>query len=149
MIQPELPYYGTWPSAGSTAYLQPQTDLLELYTHYRRYVSLSTYCMGNEGSLGSPLDVQVYQLAKTLDPTRLAISQDGGANTRDNADFYQAPVKPWWPGWLDPSWPYDAHEYLNLATDEDPRLAGRYTGAILPPVLPQDFQAGLTNTPLS
>ena len=147
MVQPELPYYGSTPSAGSSNYFQPQADLQELYTHYRRYVSLSTYCMGNEGSLGSPINAQVYQLAKALDPTRLAIEQDGGINTHNTSDFHQ--TTPWTPGPPDTSWPFDAHEYLNLATEEDPRLAGQYTGAILPPALPENFQAVLTNTPLS
>ena len=59
----------------------PKDDLRELITHYRRHVSLATYCTGNEGWMGSPLDVELYQLAKQLDPTRLVLHQDGGKNT--------------------------------------------------------------------
>lgn len=149
MVQPELPYYGNKPSADVPELFKPKEDLEELYTHYRRYVSLSTYCTGNEGHLGSPIDREVYQLARKLDPTRLALHQDGGANRRDNSDFYQGPTIPWEPGTQDASWPFNAHEYLNLATEEDPRLAGQYTGAIRPPVTPEDFRAKLAKADLS
>jgi beta-galactosidase len=149
MVQPEMPYYGATPSAGTSAYFKPKEDLTELYTHYRRYVSLSTYCTGNEGHLGSPIDREVYQLAKKLDPTRLALHQDGGQNRKDNSDFHQGPAAPWKAGTQDDSWPFTAHEYLNLATEEDPRLAGKYSGAVLPPVKPEDFRAGLAKAGLS
>ena len=149
MVQPEMPYYGATPSAGAPEYFKPKEDLTELYTHYRRYVSLSTYCTGNEGHLGSPIDREVYQLAKTLDPTRLALHQDGGKNLKDNSDFHQGPVVPWNAGTQDASWPFTAHEYLNLATEEDPRLAVKYTGAVLPPVKPEDFRAVLDKAGLS
>jgi hypothetical protein len=149
MVQPEMPYYGSTPSAGPKEYFKPKEDLAELYTHYRRYVSLATYCTGNEGHLGSPIDREIYQLAKQLDPTRLVLHQDGGANHKDNADFHQGPVSPWKPGTQDASWPFTAHEYLNLATQEDPRLAPKYTGAVLPPVKPDDFRAELARAGLS
>lgn len=149
MVQPEMPYYGSTPSAGPKEYFKPKEDLTELYTHYRRYVSLATYCTGNEGHLGSPMDREVYQLAKQLDPTRLALHQDGGANHKDNSDFHQGPVSPWKPGTQDASWPFTAHEYLNLATQEDPRLAPKYTGAVLPPVKPEDFRVELARAGLS
>ena len=149
MIQPEMPYYGGTPSAGAEGYFDPKKDLEELYTHYRRHVSLSTYCTGNEGHLGSPIDREVYQLAKKLDPTRLALHQDGGANTRDNSDFRQGPAEPWEPGTQDASWPFDAHEYLNLATEEDPRLADKYTGAIRPPATVEAFKTQLAKANLS
>jgi beta-galactosidase len=149
MVQPEMPYYGATPSAGAPDYFKPKEDLTELYTHYRRYVSLSTYCTGNEGHLGSPIDREVYQLAKRLDPTRLALHQDGGKNLKDNSDFHQGPVVPWNADTQDASWPFTAHEYLNLATEEDPRLAAKYTGAVLPPVKPEDFRAALDKAGLS
>jgi beta-galactosidase len=149
MVQPEMPYYGPTPSAGPKEYFKPAEDLTELYTHYRRYVSLSTYCAGNEGHLGSPIDREVYQLAKRLDPTRLALHQDGGQNRKDNSDFHQGPTVPWEAGTQDSSWPFTAHEYLNLATEEDPRLAPNYTGAILPPVKPEDFRTTLAKAGLS
>jgi beta-galactosidase len=146
MVQPELPYEGATAEVEDPGDFDPKADLTELWTHYRRYVSLSTYSMGNEGLLGSPLDRQVYQLAKHLDPTRLVLHQDGGQNRKDNSDFHQGPVVPWIAGTQDASWPFDAHEYMNLATEEDPRLARQYTGALLPPVTPQSFQAILVLT---
>ena len=90
MVQPELPYYGATPSAGPGGAFRPKDDLRELITHYRRHVSLSTYCTGNEGWMGSPLDAELYHLAKQLDPTRLAQHQDGGKNTAENSDFGHA-----------------------------------------------------------
>ena len=149
MVQPELPYYGPKPSAAADGYFKPKEDLTELYTHYRRYVSLATYCTGNEGHLGSPLDREVYQLAKRLDPSRLALHQDGGNNLKDNSDFHQGPILPWQAGTQDASWPFLAHEYLNLATEEDPSLAAKYTGAILPPVTPGDLLSALARTGLA
>ena len=109
MIQPELPYYGATASAGDPKFFRPQQDLRELYTHYRRYVSFSTYCTGNEGYMGSPVDRELYRLAKQLDPTRLMQHQDGGNNQPGNSDFDTGPHIPWraWPSvvllGLDPS----------------------------------------------
>ena len=151
MVQPELPYYGSRPSAGDASWFRPKEDLRELVTHYRRYVSLSTYCTGNEGHLGSPIDKEIYALAKKLDPSRLFLHQDGGANyshsgslgtqqfwresnvTVASSDFgtgsrYISP-----PGGA-AAWPWFAHEYLCVEIDSDPRLAPKYTGAQLPPV---------------
>ena len=131
MIQPELPYYGLrWLSAGAPDFFRPKEDLLELYRHYRRYVSFSTYSFGNEGHLGSPLDREMYQLAKKLDPTRLVLHHDGGVNVPGNSDFASGPYLPWAPGTFHGRRPFVCHEYLNLATDYDPRLAERYTGAV-------------------
>ncbi len=140
MVQPELPYYGPNPSAGAKEYFRPKEDLAELITHYRRYVSLATYCTGNEGHLGSPIDVEVYQLAKQLDPTRLFIHQDGGHNTPENSDFNNS---------TSPSRPLVLHEYLNLATDEDPRLADKYSAALMPPCPVGPFNKELEEAGLS
>ncbi len=143
MVQPELPYYGPTPSAQQSEFFLPEEDLKELNTHYRRYVSFSTYCTGNEGHLGTPLDEQIYNLGKRLDPTRLFQHQDGGKNTPTNSDFFTGPVTPWKPGTVDGSRPFFAHEYMNLATDEDPRLSVKYTGAVLPPRTPESLEEEL------
>ena len=186
MVQPEMPYYGVRPSAFEKGYFKPKENLLELITHYRRYVSLSTYCTGNEGHLGSPIDQELYQLAKRLDPTRLFLHQDGGLNTPENSDFGTGPVKPWadgpspsrrdrrhrvqgaklrhlkerhlggvddegtdWRLWPDRSRPFFAHEYLNLATDEDPRLEPKYSGAERPPASIESLKERLEKVGLS
>jgi beta-galactosidase len=149
MVQPELPYYGNAPSARDPAFFRPAEDLKELFQHYRRYVSLSTYCTGNEGHLGSPLDREIYQLAKRMDPSRLVLHQDGGVNTPENSDSRNGPVVPWRPGSQDGARPFIAHEYLNLATDEDPRLEGRYKGAIRPPITAPAFRQQLERSGLS
>ena len=134
MVQPELPYWGTGASAGA-GWFRPREDLRELVTHYRRYVSLSTYCTGNEGRLGSPIDKQVYDLAKKLDPTRLFLHQDGGYNIPQNSDFGTGPANIWRPNTMpDGGRAWFAHEYLNLAVSRDPRIAAKYTGAQLPPL---------------
>ncbi len=97
-------------------------------------MSFSTYCTGNEGHLGTPLDREIYQLAKKLDPTRLMLHQDGGTNLPGSSDFSTGPALPWPPGAAKCRQPFFAHEYLNLATDEDPRLMEKYVGAVRPPV---------------
>lgn len=132
MIQPELPYYGDYPTE---AFLfDPMRDLRELYRHYRRYVSFTTYCTGNEGLLGKPLDKEIYKLAKRLDPDRLAIHQDGTFNTPENSDFRNGPISVWKPGSFKCDAPFVAHEYLNLSVKQDPRLEPRFSGVMLPPV---------------
>ena len=90
MVQPELPYYGDYPTEAFC--FDPMRDLVELYRHYRRYVSFTTYCTGNEGLLGKPLDKEIYKLAKRLDPNRLVLHQDGGVNTAENSDFRSGPI---------------------------------------------------------
>jgi hypothetical protein len=132
MVQPELPYYGDYPTEAFT--FDPLRDLAELYRHYRRYVSFTTYCTGNEGLLGKPLDKEIYKLAKRLDPDRLALHQDGGHNTPENSDFRTGPINVWTPGSVKCDVPFVAHEYLNLCVKQDPRLEPRFTGVMLPPV---------------
>jgi len=149
MVQPELPYYGSRPSAAAKGWFRPKEDLRELVTHYRRYVSLSTYCTGNEGHLGSPLDKEICALAKNLDRTRLFLHQDGGHNTAENSDFGTGPAFVWRPGTVDGSRPFFAHEYLNLAVSRDPRLAWKYTGAQLPPLAAEPYLRGLEKSGLS
>jgi hypothetical protein len=153
MVQPELPYWGpknSWTGSWGPEWFRPKEDLQELVTHYRRHVSLSTYCTGNEGHLGSPIDEGIYDLAKKVDPTRLFLHQDGGHNTPENSDFGTGPFNIWHPG-KGPSAtrPWFAHEYLNLAVDPDPRLAPKYNAAQLPPIPPDIYKAQLETADLN
>ena len=132
MIQPELPYYGNYPTEAFA--FDPMRDLREVNRHYRRYVSLTTYCTGNEGLLGKPLDQKIYRLGKQLDPDRLMIHQDGGLNEASNSDFRSGPMDVWEPGSFKCDAPFVAHEYLNLCVKQDPRLEPRFSGAWMPPV---------------
>jgi hypothetical protein len=132
MIQPELPYYGDYPTEAFT--FDPMRDLSELYHHYRRYVSFTTYCTGNEGLLGHPLDAEIYKLAKRLDPDRLMLHQDGELNRAWNSDFRNGPINVWEPGSFKCDAPFVAHEYLNLSVKQDPRLEDRFSGVMKPPV---------------
>jgi len=132
MIQPELPYYGDYPTEAFT--FDPVRDLTELYRHYRRYVSFTTYCTGNEGLLGKPLDKEIYRLAKRLDPDRLMLHQDGTFNTAENSDFRNGPINVWEPGSFACDAPFVAHEYLNLCVKQDARIEGRFSGPWMPPV---------------
>lgn len=54
MHHPHLLELGTGYPTEAFAF-DPIRDLKELITHYRPYVSLATYCMGNEGNLGRSL----------------------------------------------------------------------------------------------
>jgi len=131
LVQAELPYNHAKP--GEAFPSDPKRDLTELITHYQRYVSLATCCMGNEGGFTSPLDTELYKLSKHLNPSLLVLHHDGGKNTRANSDFRSGPIRPWTPA-KSPApndVPYIAHEYLNLSVKADPRLAYRFTGAYL------------------
>ena len=131
LVQPELPYYQN--DVTDQFPFDPKRDLTELMTHYRRYVSLATYCMGNEGNLGSPLDNELYQMVKRIDPARLVLHQDGGqGNTKANSDFLSGPTRPWNPGSFACNAPYVAHEYLNLGLKSDPRLDPKFSGPYAP-----------------
>lgn len=132
LIQPELPYYSDYPTEAFA--FDPIRDVTELITHYRRHVSLATYCMGNEGSLGRPLGMEIYKLIKRVDPDRLVLHQDGDFNIAENSDFRGGPINVWQPGSVEFDAPFIAHEYLNLSVKQDPRLAPRFSGAMLPPV---------------
>lgn len=132
LVQPELPYYGDYPTEAFA--FDPLRDLEELIGHYRRHVSLATYCMGNEGLLGRPLDRELYKLAKSRDADRLVLHQDGTMNTAENSDYRSGPINVWQPGSFTCDAPFIAHEYLNLSVKLDPRLAPRFTGALQPPV---------------
>ena len=144
LLQPELPYYHDVPCEGFL--FDPMRDLQELNRNYRRYTSLATYCCGNEGWLGSPIDEELYRWAKENDPDRLFLHEDGGRNIPGvNADFFTgddkvpgftgALIRPWPSGAFDRlNAPFVAHEYLNLAIKMDPRLEDRFTGIRLSPV---------------
>jgi hypothetical protein len=90
--------------------------------------------MGNEGLLGRPLGIEIYKLIKQLDPDRLVLHQDGGVNTRENSDFRNGPITVWEPGSFPCEAAFIAHEYLNLSVKQDPRLAPKFCGVMLPPV---------------
>lgn len=141
MVQPELPYYGDYPTEAFT--FDPLRDLSELYHHYRRYVSFSTYSGGNEGLLGHPLDEQMFALAKRLDPDRLVLHQDGELNTPTNSDFRNGPINVWAPGSVTAARPWVAHEYLNLSVKQDARLERRFSGPWQPPVTQAERDAAL------
>ena len=136
LIQPELPYYGNRPSQGD--YYGPLDDLQELIRHYRRYASLATYSMGNEGLHVPELREPLYRLARLLDPYRLVLHQDGNVNVgyggfinaEGIADFRGAnPRPPVSDSDLAGSMPVVLHEYLNLSGPPDPRLEPLYIGA--------------------
>jgi len=130
LVQAELPYNHAKP--GEAFPSDPKRDLSELITHYQRYVSLATCCMGNEGGFPSPLDKELYALSKRLNPALLVLHHDGGNNTPENSDFKTGPTTPWNPGTFASAVPFVAHEYLNLTVKADPRLDDRFTGAYLP-----------------
>jgi len=130
LVQAELPYNHAAP--GEAFPSDPKRDLRELITHYQRYVSLATCCMGNEGGFPSPLDNALYALSKSLNPQLLVLHHDGGSNTPENSDFRTGPINPWTSGAFASAVPFVAHEYLNLSVKADPRLDASFTGLYLP-----------------
>ena len=146
MIQAELPYYGYFSpdrpyTHMSGAPLMAKEDLAELVTHMRRYTSLATYCGGNEGTFPTPLDKELFKLAKSLDASRPWLCMDGGMdfgngnpNTHENSEInanckygeqIHPPIK-------DNAWPCMLHEFMSLGLNEDPRLESKFTGAFAP-----------------
>jgi hypothetical protein len=133
LIQPELPYYGFQPS--SYAIYMPLDDLNELIHHYRRYTSLATYCMGNEGLHTEDVRETLYRMAKLLDPARLVRHQDGiDTDYEGISDFRGGPIDvPIKESDLAGNMPVVLHEYLNLSGPPDPRLEPLFVGAEAPP----------------
>lgn len=135
MIQPALPYEGDRPATRDGCYA-PIDDLNELIHQYRRYVSLTTYCMGNEGWHYQEFRRPLYQFAKLLDPTRLVYAQDGtdiaykGISDLRGGPTGRTPIKP---DEIHGNLPVILHEYLNLSGPPDWRLAELFTGAEAPP----------------
>ena len=136
LVQAELPYYhDTCTEYGP---YDPLRHLRELHENYRGHPSLAIYGMGNEGSHGEWMDHALYQLAKSMDPDRLAVSQSGHfeGNTPGTADFDEAHQRKWegaqGPA-IDRTRPFTIHEYLNLCIKTDFRTEGDYTGVWLPP----------------
>ena len=163
MLQLELPYNGRESYAVdklSAESFRPKEELKEIMTHYRRYISFATITGGNEGYLGSPIDVEVYQLAKQLAPDKPFMHQDGGKNTKENSDFGTI----WSPAGhvshstdfyglpnaeIKDDMPYILHEYLNASTEEDPRISHKYTGAYFPFAPMDKFKDKLAKAGLS
>ncbi|MCF0234932.1 MAG: hypothetical protein HUK22_08155, partial [Thermoguttaceae bacterium] len=147
LLQPELPYYHDFPTEGFS--FDPKRDAYELFRTNRRYVSFATYSFGNEGHLGSPLDVQLYRWLKTIDPERLIIHEDGGRITRENSDYTSnahghSLINPWPEGYLsEVETPVVAHEYLNLSIKMDPRYEPRFTGIRVAPVSIENWKNAL------
>jgi hypothetical protein len=137
MIQPELPYYSMFGFHTVEFFdFDPKRDLNEVIDHRRRYVSQTSYSMGNEAHLGTPLDIELKKLVHQRDPGRLVTHNDGGRITPENSDFDtpNQSAGPWKPGTFKHlTMPFVAHEYLNLGVKFDPRISERFTGLILPP----------------
>ncbi|MBR2838370.1 MAG: hypothetical protein IKE55_06295, partial [Kiritimatiellae bacterium] len=156
MLQAELPYYGDYTEDKNP--FEPIEDAQELCENFRRYVSLSVYCGGNESNFGPTLGAALYRKFKQMDPDRLVIEQDSMAqpvwkrapkadgkdewrgvkvaaasdlaNYRVEGydDFVGYPNFIWERGSLNPPCPLVAHEYMNVAVKADSRLADRYVG---------------------
>lgn len=153
MVQPELPYYGEFRgkrpySHMSGAPLMAKDDLLEIISHYRRYTSLAIYCGGNEGHSPMPLYQELFQMAKSLDPSRPWSNLDGGKNSsRVNSDVnhdWRPSSAQVHPLLEDDVWPRVLHEYMSLGINEDPRLESKYTGAYAPNQRLQDVKTFVT-----
>jgi len=151
LIQPELPYYCGNPTESFD--FNPMRELKELYRHYRRYVSWGTYCMGNEGWLGSPVDKELCNWVRENDPDRPCQHQDGSHDNRpENSDFDSplSSIKPWPRGLFDElQMPFIAHEFLNLSVKLDPRLEECFTGAIKSPVSMNEYEERLQKLGIS
>ena len=135
MVQPALPYEGNQPATRDGCYA-PLDDLNELIHQYRRYISLTTYCMGNEGWHDLEVRESLFKLAELLDPTRLFYAQDGTDIAYEGiSDLWGGPTgdEPVAEQQIHGTMPVILHEYLNLSGPPDYRLAHLFTGAELSP----------------
>ena len=141
LIQSEIPYWAhggddenyphvTHMSGGTK---DPPADLRTLIKHFRRYVSQSFYCGGNEGHYNRALGQQLYDIVQELDPSRPWMGQERDTNMGDSVSDYQcysragsgdAFVVPILES--EDNWPMVCHEYLSFSTGDDPRLESKY-----------------------
>ena len=77
------------------------------------------------------------------------LHQDGTFNTAENSDFRNGPINVWEPGSFACDAPFVAHEYLNLTVKQDPRLAPKFSGVMLPPVSLETRDQWLANAGLN
>ena len=143
MVQPELPYEGNIQATGCCH--APLDDLNELIHQYRRYVSLTTYCGGNEGWHAQEFRDSLFKLAKLLDPTRLFYAQDGPDLSYEGiSDLWGGPLgdRPVTGQDIHGTMPVILHEYLNLSGPPDYRLAKLFTGAELLPYRQSLYEIG-------
>jgi len=141
MVQSEIPYWAAGSDDGS-AYPRvshmsggpkdPPGDLRTLIKHFRRYVSQSVYCGGNEGHYARDLGQQLYDIVKELDPSRPWMGQDFDRNMGDSVsdfqsrryssgDAFEVPLLE-----SEDLWPVLNHEFLSFSTGDDPRLEPKY-----------------------
>ena len=131
MIQPALSYEGSRPAVKGSCY-SPLDDLDELVHGYRRYVSLISYCMGNEGFHHWETRRALYRFAKMTDPTKMVRAQDGvGTDYEGISDIHGGPIgnSPVEQSEIVQTMPVVLHEYLNLSAPPDYRLAPLFKGA--------------------
>jgi len=141
LVQSEIPYWAhgkdeepyphvTHMSGGTK---DPPADLRTLIKHFRRYVSQSFYCGGNEGHYSRALGQQLYDIIKELDPSRPWMGQERDTNMGDSVSDYQcysragsgdAFVVPLLEN--EDNWPMVKHEYLSFSAGDDPRLEPKY-----------------------
>ena len=141
LIQSEIPYWAhgeddeNYPHVThmSGGMKDPPADLRTLIQHFRRYVSQSFYCGGNEGHYNRALGQQLYDIVKELDPSRPWMGQERDTNMGDSVSDYQcysragsgdAFVVPLLEN--EDHWPMINHEYLSFSTGDDPRLEPKY-----------------------
>ena len=149
MVEPELPYYHSMQADGLA--FDPETDLRELYVHFRRHPSFAMYSLGNEGDFDETCSRALVATVREMDPTRPVVLQDGSRDWLDRGatDFGDGPRNPWPRGAFNPDLPFFAHEYMNVCVKLDYRTADRFTGLCLPPVTKEDRSVFLSRFGLS
>ena len=166
MVQSEFYLHGYDATQYNESQAQEAKDVfLNTFIHLGRYVSLSTYCNGNESWILPPHDQQIYEYVKKMDPSRLMHHQDGGNNLPNNSDFTTS----WGDKHFDRPWafsymeynnadkntglgddmPHALHEFLNIAAEQDPRLEPKWTGGQNSPVSLEEYRKTLTQLGLS
>lgn len=171
LVQTEIPYWAAFGKEDDTRYSgiahmsggpkDPPGDLRTLITHFRRYVSISFYCGGNEGHYSTELAQELHDIAKKMDPSRLWMSQDRNTSLgypafgqgvdisivdslsdyqshsrSGSGDAFMVPLLE-----SEDHWPWVNHEFLSITTGDDPRLEPKYGTGYAPNVTMNEAQA--------
>jgi beta-galactosidase len=179
LVQTEIPYWAGYGKDDDTRFSgvahmsgghkDPPGDLRTLIRHFRRYVSNSFYCGGNEGHYSKELSQELHDIAKEMDPSRPWMSQDRnktlgypaigqGVDTSTvdflsdyqshgrsgSGDAFMVPLLE-----SEDHWPFINHEFLSMSIADDPRLEPKYGTGYAPNLTMDQARAAAKNAGLT
>ena len=178
LAQTEIPYWAGFGKDDGTRFSfvahmsggqkDPPGDLRTLITHFRRYVSNSFYCGGNEGHYSKELTKELHDIVAEMDPSRPWMSQDRNTtlawvfglefdiskvdwlseyqshSRSGSGDAFMVPLLE-----SEDHWPWINHEFLSMSTADDPRLEPKYGTGYAPNLTMDTAKAAAKNAGLT